>query len=986
MKTSEADRTADERPSARETAADPNLIDVSNLTRRKFLGVVGTSAALASTTAGCVRKPKENIVPYAKRPEELIPGKPRAYATAAAIGQTVLGLLVESHDGRPTKIEGNPRHPMSMGATNAWAQAEVMCLYDPDRSRHPTKGGKRASWDDFWTESVPRFQSHAERRGQGLALMVEDISSPTYRLLLGDMLRTYPETMVCVYGASHGRNGAMAQAMLGLAPSRLLHSLDKADVIVALDYDFLGIEGDVVCNNRQFASRRGGSAADDRMNRLYVVEPGLTLTGGMADNRLPLAASRIGDFVEALASAVFKMGLAVPEGASEIVARLPHEYDARFAKWVDVIARDLLQARGRAALMVGESQSAATQALVLFINHALGNTGAVVHVMQDVEAMPRSVSVLDLAHAMGAERVQTLLILGNNPAYDTPADLEFAKLVARVPVSIHLSMHVDETSRLVTWHLPKSHFLESWGDLRATDGTVAIQQPLIAPLFESQSAIEVLAHLVPDRPKSGYDILRSTWSHRFADKVDFDTRWRRWLSQGIVEDSPRVVETPLLTVSWKPIAEAMVAARSAAVEPTGPGDLEVLFPWDASVFDGRYANIGWLQEMPDPISKLTWDNAVYVNPKTGAALQVKQGDVVQLWVRGRSLEAAVYPIPGIAENVLVLPRGYGRDSGSLARGAGFNAYALMHYAAPYFDRGVKVVRLNRAYRLAITQGHQTQDDRPIARQGSLETFRRDPDFAKKMVESEPIRSLWQEPLERGGQQWGMSIDLNKCTGCSACVVACQAENNIPVVGKKHVEESREMHWIRIDRYFAGTNDQPTMVTQPMACVQCENAPCESVCPVAATAHSPEGLNDQAYQRCIGTRYCSNNCPYKVRRFNFFQYNKDLDPLVRMQKNPDVTLRFRGVMEKCTYCVQRINEGKIQAKVHSDGVVRDGNVKTACQQVCPADAIVFGDINDKASAVSVRKANPRDYGVLAELNTKPRTTYLAKLRNPNPELV
>jgi molybdopterin-containing oxidoreductase family iron-sulfur binding subunit len=959
---------------------DDNIVGVAALNRRKFLGVLGVSAAVAGSSLGCVRKPQEKIVPHSRRPEDLIPGKPRYYATCAHVGGGVLGLLVESQDGRPTKVEGNPKHPMSQGAANVWAQAEVLNLYDPDRSRSPARHGKAASWQELRTFLQDHSQVLQANQGRGLSIVLQATPSPTLHRMLAELKAAMPQAGLYRHDAAHGANAAQGLAMLGVPKARVSYSLEKADVILALDADPLGFEGDAVRNARAFAAGRRMESPQATMNRLYAVEAFFSATGAIADHRLRVRSAEVPTFLEALAAELVALGMNVPDAAA-LLGRLSRDKGKPYGRWPAAVAADLWKHRGRAVLVTGERQPPAVHALAALVNEGLSAFQGPASLLPD-EAGFEAAGLVELARDMEAGKVQTLVVLGGNPLYDAPADLGLPALFARVPVTLHHGLHIDETAAVATWHVPASHFLEAWGDLRASDGTASIQQPLIAPLFETVSAIELLGLLTGSQGPQGYELVRATWSAKGGD-AGFDRQWRRWLHDGIIAAPPPA------PVQAKLQAQGLMDAwRSEPPAPGGPDNLEVDFRLDPSVFDGRYANNGWLQEVPDPVSKLAWDNAAWLSPGTAEALGVRSGDMVELMLAGRSARLPVFVVPGNAEHAVVVSLGYGRrQGGSLAAGTGFDVNPLRTSAAPWFALGGKLSRTGASMKLATTQEHGSMEGRPIVLEGSLEQYREDPKFVHHAMHHDEHPSLLFTPSnELKGQQWGMSIDLSACTGCNACVVACQAENNIPVVGKQRVLEQREMHWLRLDRYFTGTVDDPRMVTQPMACVHCETAPCESVCPVTATAHSPEGLNDQAYQRCIGTRYCSNNCPYKVRRFNFFQYNKGIDPLVRMQKNPDVTLRFRGVMEKCTYCVQRINEAKIAARREGQDVVADGAIQTACQQTCPSQAIVFGNINDPDSAVARRKRQERDYGVLADLNTRPRTSYLARLRNPNPELV
>jgi molybdopterin-containing oxidoreductase family iron-sulfur binding subunit len=984
----------------------------SELSRRRFLSLSCASAALAGAgLSGCIRKPKEPVLPYAQRPEELIPGVPRRFATAAMVGGGVQGLLVESQDGRPTKIEGLPLHPMNggtlplaNGAASAWAQAEVLGLYDPDRSRAPRLDGKETTLDAFQDWARDRLSALRRVRGKGLALLLDWRLSPSYRRLLDELVLELPEARLYLHDAVYPANARAGAALCGAPGRHLLLAPDRADVILALDADPLGLEGDATRHARLFASRRDVLSPAAQMNRLYVVEPAFTLTGAAADHRLRLRSSEVEGFLEALLAALIAPphALSLPRSAEEILAALSPAAAARsrWGKWIPALAADLARSRGRSLVVVGERQPPRVHALGLLLSTMLELQGRSFWFVEDRET-PRAGTISELARELSGGRVQTLLCLGGNPVYDAPAELELGKLFASVPERLHLSSHHDETSRACRWHLPRSHFLETWGDHRAADGTVSIQQPLCAPLHSSLSELELLARLLGRPSPRGYELVRETWARRLTPATQpasrpahadpgFEARWRRWLHDGIVElgiGSPTSLPTePAPELRFEALARTRAARPAAASRES----LEVVFQLDPSVCDGRYANNGWLQELPDPVTKLTWDNAVVLSPATAGELGIKSHELLELSLGGRSLRGPALIVPGTVDHALILALGYGRKhGGAVAAGAGFDAGAIRTSQARWFASGAAARRAGGRGVLAMTQEHWYLEGRPLIREQTIGEFRTHPAKTAE-VHGPPLRNLWQDPVVYKGRQWGMVIDLNLCNGCGACAIACQAENNIPVVGKRRVIENREMAWIRVDRYFTGPAADPQVRYQPVPCMQCESAPCEQVCPVAATAHSPDGLNDQAYNRCIGTRYCSNNCPYKVRRFNFFQYNKDTDPLLRMQKNPDVTLRFRGVMEKCTYCVQRIQEAKIQAKVSGKGGEAedhwpDGTVVPACMQTCPTGAIVFGDINDDGSVVFKRRKQPRHYALLAELNVRPRTTYLAKLKNPNPEL-
>ena len=674
------------------------------------------------------------------------------------------------------------------------------------------------------------------------------------------------------------------------------------------------------------------------------------------------------------------------------------------ARWIDAVAKDLLANRGKGLIIAGERQPAGVHAAVCALNAHLGNTGKTVSYYETRDAALPSVSSLtSLVSAMKAGAVQTLVVLGGNPVFDAPADLDFASAMAKVPHSIALGHTVDETSSSAEWHIPRAHYLESWGDARAVGGTLSVVQPLILPLFGGRTPVEVLGLMVGDKDRPGYDIVRDTWKPILGE-AEFDKKWNRVLHDGLLAGSELTEVVP--NVKGEAFAELARATGSAS-------GLEIVFVPSPSLHDGRFANDGWLQELPDPLTKLTWDNPALVSPKTAETLGLANEDVIRLDYASRSLELPVWILPGMADGVVALTLGYGRQrAGRIGSGVGFDTFKVRASKAPGFDSGVTLTKLGRKHPLSATQDHGSMEGRPIVRESTLAELRSEAsapartEGAQAADSAKPRKkepqggtpgalgvypeetdhfSLWKEHTYDQGHQWGMTIDLNACIGCNACMTACQSENNVPVVGKIQVAKQREMHWIRVDRYFSGEpSGSPEVVFQPVPCMHCEDAPCEQVCPVAATVHDGEGLNVMVYNRCIGTRYCSNNCPYKVRRFNFFNFTKDTPDILKLAMNPDVTVRARGVMEKCTYCTQRINRAKIDAKL-AGRELRDGDVKTACQQACPASAIEFGNLRDASSRVVKAKADPRNYALLDELNTKPRTTYLAKVRNPNPDL-
>ena len=951
--------------------------------RRGFLKLMGASLALAGVSA-CTRQPDETIVPYVRQPEELVPGKPLFYATAMPFAGSGVGLLVESHEGRPTKIEGNPEHPSSLGATDLFAQAAILGLYDPDRSQTITHLGEIRSFDSFASAMQTVLSAQQAAKGAGIRILSETVASPTLGAQLQEFLDRFPQAK-WVQWEPFGRHNAREGSRLAFGeyvdPQ---YSVEKADVILSLDADFLCTGNGGLRHARAFASRRRIEGARAQLNRLYAVESTPTNTGTKADHRLPLRATEIEGFARAVAAA---LGVAGAGGAAPPEAQ----------KWMAPLVKDLQAARGRSLVIAGESQSPAVHALAHAMNAALGNVGATVVYTETAEVRPMNqrAGLQELVGEMNAGTVSLLVILGGNPVYTAPADLKFAEAMDKVALRAHLSLYHDETAALCHWHIPETHFLETWSDVRGDQGHATIVQPLIAPLYGGRSAHEMMSAFTEGGTRTAYDLVRSFWTASAtstaagaapAAPAAFDRDWRKWLHDGIVPNTAFAAKTVTL--------QAPPPASTAT--PSKAGTVEVVFRPDPSVYDGRFANNPWLQELPNSLTKLTWDNAALIAPVTAARLGLitmgRGNDVtgrvslVELRHGGRIIRTPVWLAPGQAPDTLTLHGGYGRvRAGQVANGIGVDVNVLRIVASPDVLTDVEIVDTGDTGQLASTQDHWSLEGRNIVRETTATEFEKDPTFAAKK-EHQPITGLSMYPSYdySKGYQWGMTIDQNVCTGCNACVVACQAENNVPVVGKAQVLAGREMHWLRVDRYYSGELDNPDTYHQPMPCQQCETAPCEVVCPVAATTHNDEGLNDMVYNRCVGTRYCSNNCPYKVRRFNFLLYADFDTPSLKLMRNPDVTVRSRGVMEKCTYCVQRINQARVAAKLE-DREIRDGDVITACQAACPTDAIVFGNINDPNSKVSKRKASPLNYPLLAELNTRPRTTYLAIVWNPNTEL-
>ena len=942
--------------------------------RREFMTLMGASLALAGLTA-CTKQPAEKILPYVRQPEQLVPGRPLFFATAAGHDGYARGILVESHEGRPTKVEGNPDHPASLGGSDVFGQAHVLGLYDPDRSKTVLYAGEDRTWGELRAALREALEKQKAKGGAGLRFLTGRVSSPTLAAQMSGVLAIFPGAKWVSWEPA-GRDHARAGAVLAFGePVEPQFRFDQADVVLSLEADFVASHPASLRLVREFAARRKASGERPEMNRLYVVEGSPTSTGASADHRLALRSSEIEGFARAVAAG---LGVAV-EGAREHA-------------WVAPIVKDLKRSGAKALVIAGESQPPAVHALAHAMNEALGCVGTTVTYTAPAEAAPvgETAALAALVAEMRAGAVEVLVVLGANPAYAAPADLGFAPALDKVPLRIHHGPYLDETAERCHWHLPASHPLESWGDLRAADGTVSIVQPLIAPLYNTLSEIEVLAAFGEGEQK-GYDVLRAHWETQLGAE-GFETRWNRALHDGVVAGT--AFEAKTLRV---------VPGEWSKAGPAAPaGGLEIAFRTDPAVFDGRFANLGWLQELPKPLTKITWDNVALVSPKTAAALggvrtdQTASGhftEVAELKLGGRSVKAPLWVLPGHADGAVTVHLGYGRRrAGQVGTGVGFDAYALRTSGAPWAASGLEVVKTGETARVACTQDHWTMEAtaheqahaRHLVRSVTLAELAADPHAVQKMGH-EPAPGLSMYPEHKyEGRAWGMAIDMSACVGCNACVTACQSENNIPVVGKDQVGRGREMHWIRVDRYYEGPPESPETYHQPVLCMHCENAPCEVVCPVAATVHSEEGLNDMVYNRCVGTRYCSNNCPYKVRRFNFFLYQDWETPTFKMMRNPEVTVRSRGVMEKCTYCVQRISRSRIDAK-NQGRDMKDGDVVTACEAACPARAIVFGDVNDPGSRVSKLKASERSYGLLTELQTKPRTTYLAAVRNPNPEI-
>ncbi len=941
--------------------------------RRNVLKLMAASFGLAGLAA--CRRPEGKIVPLSRGVEDLIPGKSYYYNTVFTQGGSAVGLTVEAHDGRPTKIEGNRNHPQSLGASNGYAQASVLNIYDPDRSAEVLKGGQVSSWAEWDQFASQKFTAGSLGRGAGLRIVSESVVSPSLSEVRKSLLAKYPEAKWVEYEPFSNENAIAGTRLVFGQPLQAHYHYDKADVVLSLDADFLGIDSGSPLSTKKFSKKRRSAKPEDEINRLYVVESQFSVTGAMADHRIRSKASDIDSFASALARELGILSELNVLGSADKVQKI-----------LMALVRDLKKNAGKSVVIAGPRQSARVHALALMINQALGNIGTTVTFTQPL-ASPEAKAFADLVGELNAGSVDTLVVLGSNPVFTAPVSLKFSDALKRAKTVVHLGAEKDETAVLSSWHLPLASYLESWGDARSVDGTVSIQQPLILPLNNGRSALELTAQIAGYKDQKGYEIVRNYWTSQWP-AAEQEARFRKALHDGVLAGTAFAE----VKVSADPKRVALPAATAKSTQ------VEVVFVPSWSVYDGRYTNNAWLQEAPDPMTKLVWDNAALISKATADKLKVVDGQILKITVGGQSLEIAAMVQPGQADDSITIAAGFGRKQiGRVGQGTGFNAFEI-RVSGDAIQFASDVSNTGKTYQLVTTQEFHSMTEpklmdaiepktRPIVREATVEEYRHHPDFAPHMVHA-PDDSIygWFDYSE--GNQWGMTIDLNSCIGCNACIIACQSENNVPVIGKEEVSYGRSMHWIRLDRYYTGDAEDPQAVIQPLSCQQCEAAPCESVCPVAATTHTPEGLNDMTYNRCVGTRYCANNCPYKVRRFNFLNYHKEMVDIEKMVSNPNVSVRMRGVMEKCTYCVQRIQEAKIKAKVEGrrGELLKDGDITTACQQVCAADAIVFGNINDPESRVSQEKKQPRNYALLAEVNTRPRTTYLAKLRNPNPELV
>jgi molybdopterin-containing oxidoreductase family iron-sulfur binding subunit len=943
--------------------------------RREFLKLMGASLALAGLAA-CRPQSIEKIVPYVRVPEDAPFYEEEHYATTLTLGGFGFGALAEAHNGRPTKVDGNPKHPSNRGTSNIWMGATVLGLYDPDRSKNVVNLTRPSTWDEFNKVAHAELERQKSIKGAGIRILTETVTSPTLTTQVQDVLKAYPSAKWYSYEPANRDNMYEGAEMFFGMPAETLYSFDKADIILSLDCDFINSGPGHLRYAGDFANKRRARQGKTDMNRLYVVESGITVTGTMADHRLAVKAGDVFGIAQAIAAA---MGVGGGAAANE------------HAEYVAAVAQDLKSNSGRSIVVVGDHQPPEVHALAHAMNAALGNVGKTVAYTEPIPASGaggQAKAIATLTDELRAGTVDLLLIIGGNPAFTAPRDLGFSEALRKATFTVHLSLYQDETSSVSRWHLPMGHELETWGDARAFDGTASITQPLIEPLYDGKSAIEMMAGLFT-KPADGYDLVRAYWQKRGMGE-DFEKEWKRALNSGVIPGTaaPKITPAP------------------GTIAPTSPGSqpgVELNFRPDPTILDGRYANNAWLQELPKPIHKITWDNAIIISPKMADSLRAtdKNGalggnvrvPVAELKYAGNLIKGPVWVAPGQPEDVITIFFGDGRTmAGNVGNGVGFDGYILRNSQTPWFGSGAELTLTGETYEMACTQQHYSMESRNLVKVMALEAFETNPKEAMNEEEGPGEINMYPD-RQYTGNRWAMSIDTGVCTGCAACIIACQSENNFPIVGKEQVMRGREMHWLRVDRYYIGSIDAPDTVHIPVPCMQCELAPCEVVCPVAATSHNSEGLNDMVYNRCVGTRYCSNNCPYKVRRFNFRHYADNVTstlpspkaaPVLQLVNNPDVTVRGRGVMEKCTYCVQRINAARKKA-AKENRPIKDGEIVTACQVACPTQAIVFGNLSEDGSRVNKLKAEPHNYSLLAELNTRPRTTYLATVVNPSPGL-
>jgi molybdopterin-containing oxidoreductase family iron-sulfur binding subunit len=942
------------------------IVEGAGMNRRSFLKLMGASMVLGGLTlSGCApaRPEHEAIIPYVRNPENLIPGKPLFFASTIVTGGVGVGIVIETHEGRPHRVDSNPNHPGSAGGSSTTILASVLELYNPARTAEVRRDGNLSSWDEF----AAAFDDIRDDLGDGsgIRILTQQSSSPALAQQVEDLQQQYPGAQWYQYEPI-GRNNVSEGARLAFGdPVNTYYDISQADTILSLDSNFLGgyMPGSLHYA-RDFAERRkvrADEADNASMNRLYAVESTPTITGANADHRQTVRATEVAQFAQALANAVGA------DGGAEVSGN----WDDNF---FNVLVEDLQASGSNSVVIVGDEQPPAVHALVHAINAALGNVGTTVLYTEPLLTDPRNTveQLSSLTSDITSGNVDALFIIGGNPAFTAPADVPFGEAINRVPFSVHVGTYYDETSEQCVWHVPEASYIETWGDSRAYDGTASVIQPPIGAIFEDARSVHEMLAFIADDERGSYEVVRDYWQNELSG--DFETAWRTSLHNGVIEGTAFDTISPSLSGSLADDVSAQIAAPSDGIEL-------ILRP-DPNLYDGRYAYNSWLQEVPEAITKLTWDNYAQLSPATADRLRLENTDLINLTIEGRTIQAPVWVVDHHPDDSVTVYLGYGQGiSAELDAGLNFNAYPIRTSDMLWIGNDVQIERTGDNYLLARTQKEfETYGTDPV-RYATLAEFMSNPNFAEKKVKGSSFLEDVDFPDLTGEYQWGMTIDLTSCIGCNACMVGCQSENNIPAVGKQEVLQERDLHWIRIDRYDAPDGGSHF---QPVPCMHCENAPCEYVCPVQATVHDHEGLNLMIYQRCIGTRACSANCPYSVRKFNFKDYIDDAPTLVD-QRNPDVTVRMRGVMEKCTYCVQRISAARAEAS-RDDRPIRDGEVTPACATACPTKAIHFGDVSDPSTRVSQEKARPLNYGLLEEINTVPRTTYLAELSNPNTALV
>lgn len=977
-----------------------NATEWVNGSRRDFIRLMGASLFLAGASGCNFKPPREKIVPSVKSTSHASPGLPLYFATAFDFAGAAIGLTVECRDGRPIKIEGNANHPSSGGATSVFAQAATLDLYDPDRARTPLDNGRPSTLQAVRAELAAVRSRLDETKGKGLRILLGASTSPTLARVLDLAMQRWPEMRWGIYESvddAQSRAGLSIASRQETAPLVPVYDFSKADVVLSIDCDFLAARDLPPCYVRQFSDARrladrpaNNSRPSNSMIRLYYLGSTPNPTSSKADQTLMSRPAHLMPIIAQLCESI-----GVRQTDNQGIASLTAG-EKIISKWLENVVADLKTSGRRGLVVVGCEQPSIVHALAHAVNKKLDAVGNSVTYIRSPQVRPKApqsdlAMLKQLTSDFSEGKVETLLILGCNPVFDAPADVDFGSVISKAEFSLTLANSANDTSSLTDWLVPKCHFLESWSDARAHDGTASIVQPLISPLHESMSDIELLLALCDDTT-SAYAAVRETWKDHLGESDD-DPRWQNAVANGVIENTAfetvefgsdvdvNKIAVEALNRHW----ESEVKPVQSVTAPNADERFDLLFRPDPTIWDGRFVNNGWLQELPKPLTHIVWDNAALMAPADAERLALTNGDMLAIGEVDTKVELPIWIVPGHAEGCITLFRGYGHTiAGRVGHGTGFNIRQLITAENTNQQLSVSVNKTQKRHSLVTTQHHQMMEGRHLARAGTLTELLSEPErpsFAHPPNPSPDATMFPDWPYE--GHKWGMTIDLTACVGCSACVIACQAENNIPVVGKEQVAANRHMHWMRVDTYYTGAPQHPDhTLNQPVTCMHCERAPCEVVCPVAATNHSDEGLNQMIYNRCVGTRFCSNNCPYKVRRFNFLDYSDTFitDPTLTLLSNPDVTMRQRGVMEKCTYCVQRIEGARIASQLE-ERPIRDGDIKTACQSACPAQAIRFGDLNDPDSQVARTHRHPLNYALLEELNTKPRTTYLAEVKNP-----